>query len=190
MVWGFLFILMILLLTIVGLIMWCSVCEWTLHRFVMHKPPFGFTYAYNAHTKVHHNIYKYDETYHAQTGDDGKKIPMAKWNGIVISLLAGLPMFVFWYQMFILTFIVSMCYYFCYETIHWYMHLPRNRKVEYVWWYRRLNGHHLLHHRYMQKNYNVVLPFADWLFGTLLLRSPIKFNQCAETYCVPNVQPK
>jgi hypothetical protein len=108
---------MILLLTIVGLIMWCSVCEWTLHRFVMHKPPFGFTYAYNAHTKVHHNIYKSDDTYHAQTGDDGKKIPMAKWNGIVISLLAGLPMFVFGYQMFILTFIVSMCYYLTYETI-------------------------------------------------------------------------
>jgi len=190
MMWGFLFILMILLLTIVGLIMWCSVCEWALHRFVMHKPPFGFTYAYNAHTKVHHSIYKYDETYHAQTGDDGKKIPMAKWNGIVISLLAGLPMFVFGYQMFILTFIVSMCYYLTYETIHWYMHLPKQRSVEYVWLYRRLNGHHLLHHRYMNRNYNVVLPFADMIFGTLMLRSPIKFNQCAETYCVPNVQPK
>ena len=57
------------------------------------------------------------------------------------------------------------------------MHLPRNRKVEYVWWYRRLNGHHLLHHRYMNRNLNVVLPFADWLFGTLLLRSPVKFKE-------------
>ncbi len=66
----------------------------------MHKPPFGFTYAYNAHTKVHHSIYKYDETYHAQDGDDGKKIPMAKWNGIAISTLAGLPMLVFGYKMF------------------------------------------------------------------------------------------
>jgi hypothetical protein len=28
------------------------------------------------------------------------------------------------------------------------------------------------------------------IFGTLMLRSPIKFNQCNETYCVPNVQPK
>jgi len=37
---------------------------------------------------------------------------------------------------------------------------------------------------------NVVLPFADWLFGTLLLRSPVKFKQCGETYCVPNIQPK
>ena len=83
-----------------------------------------------------------------------------------------------------------MCYYGVYETIHWYMHLPKQRSVEYVWWYRRLNGHHLLHHRYMNRNLNVVLPFADMIFGTLMLRSPIKFNQCSETYCVPNVQPK
>ncbi len=66
-----------ILLTIVGLILWSSICEWLLHRFVMHKAPFGFEYAYTAHTKVHHSIYKYDETYHAQEGDDGKKIPMA-----------------------------------------------------------------------------------------------------------------
>jgi len=179
-----------ILLTIVGLILWCSICEWSLHRFVMHKPPFGFTYAYNAHTKVHHNIYKYDETYHAQEGDDGKKIPMAMWNGPVIATLAGLPMLVFGYKMFVLTFVVAMCYYFCYEIIHWYMHLPKMRFVEKTNLFRKLNGHHLLHHRYQKKNYNVVLPFADMIFGTLLLRSPIKFKQCKESYCVPNVQPK
>ena len=68
-----------IILTILGLILWCSICEWSIHKFVMHKPPFNFTYAYNAHTKVHHSIYKADETYHAQDGDDGKKIPMAWW---------------------------------------------------------------------------------------------------------------
>ena len=64
------------------------------------------------------------------------------------------------------------------------------RFLEKTSWFRKLNGHHLLHHRYMHHNFNVVLPFADMIFGTLMLRSPIKFNQCSETYCVPNVQPK
>ncbi len=178
-----------ILLIIPLLVLWCSVCEWTLHRYVMHRIPFKFYYAYLAHTKVHHSVYKYDETYHAQEGDDGKKIPMAWWNGLVISVLAGLPMLVFGYKAFLLTFCVSMCYYGVYETIHWYMHLPNKRSVEYVWWFRKLNGHHLLHHRYMNKNYNVVLPFADWIFGTLLVRSPLKFKQCPVTYCVPDVQP-
>jgi len=31
-----------------------------------------------------------------------------------------------------------MCYYGVYETIHWYMHLPNRRSVEYVWWFRKL----------------------------------------------------
>lgn len=179
-----------IILTIVGLILWCSICEWCLHRFVMHRPLLKFDYAYVAHTKVHHHVFKYDETYHCQKDDDKSTIPMAWWNGLVIASLAGLPMFVFGYKMFLLTFVIALCYYGVYETIHWYMHLPNRRSIEYRWWFRKLNGHHLLHHRYMYKNYNVVLPFADFIFGTLLLRSPIKFGQCKATYCLPDVQPK
>ena len=53
----------------------------------------------------------------------------------------------------------------------------------------RLNGHHLLHHRYMRKNFNVVLPLADLCLGTLLLRSKVCFAQ-ATGATVPNVQPR
>ena len=52
-----------------------------------------------------------------------------------------------------------------------------------------LNGHHLLHHRYMGKNFNVVLPLADLCLRTLLLRSKIAFAQ-ARGPSVPDVQPK
>jgi len=130
-----------------------------------------------------------DETYHAQEGDDGKKIPMAWWNGIVIALLSSLPLLVFGWKLFVLNYIVALCYYGIYETLHWYMHLPKKRKIEYKTWYRKLNGHHILHHRYMNKNFNVVLPFADWIFGTLIKKSPIKFNQVPKSYCVPDLQP-
>jgi sterol desaturase/sphingolipid hydroxylase (fatty acid hydroxylase superfamily) len=53
----------------------------------------------------------------------------------------------------------------------------------------RLNGHHLLHHRYMQKNFNVVLPLADLLLGTLRLRAKFAFAQ-PHGPSVPDVQPK
>jgi hypothetical protein len=53
----------------------------------------------------------------------------------------------------------------------------------------RLNGHHLLHHRYLGKNFNVVLPLADLCLWTLLLRSKIAFAQ-ARGPSVPDVQPK
>jgi sterol desaturase/sphingolipid hydroxylase (fatty acid hydroxylase superfamily) len=69
------------------------------------------------------------------------------------------------------------------------MHIPRRRNIERSGIFFRLNGHHLLHHRYMSKNLNVVLPLFDLIFGTLILRSPIKFAQ-ATGPSVPNVQPR
>jgi len=51
-----------------------------------------------------------------------------------------------------------------------------------------LNGHHLLHHRYMHKNFNVVFPLADLILGTLMPRSKTKFAQ-ARGPSVPDVQP-
>jgi sterol desaturase/sphingolipid hydroxylase (fatty acid hydroxylase superfamily) len=68
------------------------------------------------------------------------------------------------------------------------MHLPRRRHIERSGLFFRLNGHHLLHHRSMHKNFNVVLPLADLLLGTLLLRSKIAFPQPVGP-AVPNLQP-
>jgi sterol desaturase/sphingolipid hydroxylase (fatty acid hydroxylase superfamily) len=86
--------------------------------------------------------------------------------------------------------VLAGCAYFAtYEYLHWCMHLPRRRKIERSGIFFRLNGHHLLHHRYMHKNFNVVLPLADLCLGTLLLRSKVSFAQ-AQGYCVPNVQPR
>ena len=79
-------------------------------------------------------------------------------------------------------------YYCFYEYIHWCMHLPKARRVEKPWWFRRLNGHHLLHHRYMHKNFNVVLPIADLCLGTFMARAKTHFAQ-ATGPSVPNIQP-
>jgi sterol desaturase/sphingolipid hydroxylase (fatty acid hydroxylase superfamily) len=69
------------------------------------------------------------------------------------------------------------------------MHLPKKRHMERSGIFFRLNGHHLLHHRYMGKNFNVVLPLADLCCRTLLLRSRVAFAQ-AQGPAVPDVQPK
>jgi sterol desaturase/sphingolipid hydroxylase (fatty acid hydroxylase superfamily) len=126
--------------------------------------------------------------------EDKFTIPMAWWNGPVLVMLGMLP-FVAVAKLtghwFLLAGAGSACagYYAAYEYMHWCMHLPRRRYVERTGVFFRLNGHHLLHHRYMKKNYNVVLPLADLLLGTLLLRSKLHFKQ-AEGPSVPNVQPK
>jgi hypothetical protein len=80
-------------------------------------------------------------------------------------------------------------YYAAYEYMHWCMHLPKRRHVERSGIFFRLNGDHLPHHRNMNRNFNVVMPLADLLLGTLLLRSKAHFKQTVGP-SVSNVQPK
>ncbi|MBE7496570.1 MAG: fatty acid hydroxylase [Verrucomicrobiaceae bacterium] len=171
-----------------------SFFEWVLHKYVMHRPVGSFRYAFHAHAVVHHQVFKADHTYHLVHDKDKETIPMAWWNGPVLILLASVPALVFaiWsgqWAFFIGALLGSGVYYGVYEYLHWCMHLPKQRRVEKPWFFRRLNGHHLLHHRYMHKNFNVVLPLADLCLGTLILRSKVSFAQ-ATGPAVPCVQPR
>jgi hypothetical protein len=160
----------------------------------MHRPVGKFRYAFEAHAMVHHRTFKADHTYHLIHEPDKETIPMAWWNGPVLVLLCALPFAVVawltgnwgWLAGSLPSFAL---YYGAYEYIHWCMHLPKARRLEQAWVFRRLNGHHLLHHRYMHKNFNVVFPLADFLLGTLMLRSKLRFAQ-ATGPAVPDVQPR
>jgi sterol desaturase/sphingolipid hydroxylase (fatty acid hydroxylase superfamily) len=178
---------------LVGGIILSSFFEWALHRYVMHRPFFGFKYPFRAHACVHHQIFRADHTYHLQEEKDKKTIPMAWWNGPALVLVGMVPIVaVAWplglWGMALGVLLAFSGYYAVYETIHWCMHLPRQRSIERAGIFFRLNGHHLLHHRYMGKNFNVVFPLADLCLGTLLLRSKVCFAQ-ARGPAVPDVQP-
>jgi hypothetical protein len=187
-------ILFYCLVTALITIPYASFFEWLLHRFVMHKPILGFHYAFHAHAQVHHKIFRADESYHLKDESDKETIPMAWWNGPVLVFLSSTPfmlggwIFESW-SIPATALILIASYYGTYEYIHWCMHLPKHRRVEFSKLFRWLNGHHVLHHRYPKKNFNVVCPFADLVFGTLLLLSPKPFEQVRGP-SVPDVQPK
>lgn len=178
----------------VGNFAFASFFEWCLHRYVMHRPVGKFRYAFEAHAVVHHHVFKADHTYHLINEKDKEKIPMEWWNGPILISFAALPLIIlgllFSSWPVAVGGVLACCsYYSLYEYIHWCMHLPKNRRVEKPWLFRRLNGHHLLHHRYMHKNFNVVFPLADMILGTLMLRAKTHFAQ-ATGPSVPNVQPR
>ena len=175
-------------------IFFASFFEWALHRYFMHRPFGKFTYPFERHALVHHRIFRADPSYHLKREEDKHTIPMAWWNGPVLIMVGSIPFIAFaWYTglwAFLAgTIVASSAYYGAYEYIHWCMHLPKKRHVERSGIFYRLNGHHLLHHRYMHKNFNVVLPLADLCLGTFLMRSKIAFAQ-PHGPAVPNVQPK
>ncbi|MBL9126846.1 MAG: sterol desaturase family protein [Verrucomicrobiales bacterium] len=177
----------------VAAVVFASFFEWTLHRFVMHRPLGPLTYPFRTHALVHHQIFRADETYHLIDEKDKWTIPMAWWNGPVLVLLCCAPFGVvsWWFGnvgLVVGAAVTFALYYATYEYLHWCMHLPRTRAVERSGVFFRLNGHHILHHRYMHKNFNVVLPLADLCLGTLMLRSKVKFAQ-PKGPSVPDLQP-
>ena len=57
------FILWCLAGLVVGIV-FASFFEWTLHKYVMHRPVGKFRYAFQAHAIVHHGTFKADKSYH------------------------------------------------------------------------------------------------------------------------------
>lgn len=193
-------IIIVILATIACGIFYASMFEWLLHRYVMHRPVWRFKYPFVSHAQTHHRVFKADTSYHVQDESQKRLIPMAWWNGPILVLigmtpftLSGIPFAILgWWAVFIAILVtgcvVFSAYYGTYEYLHWCMHLPKRRKLEKSWLFQKLNGHHILHHRYMGMNFNVVLPIADALFGTLLLRAKTKFAQ-VRGESVPDLQP-
>lgn len=196
-------LILLALITALFGVVYASFFEWTLHKHLMHKPFLGMRYAYNAHGLTHHRIFQSNHTYHCQDLSTARKIPMAWWNWMVLVPFGMIPFIIAswtlhpWVEksgsMVIVGtgLVVCLGYYCVYEYIHWCMHMPlkeRQRLVERSWMFRKLNGHHVLHHRYVQNNLNVVLPIADLLMGTYLPRAKTKFAQVRGP-SVPDVQP-
>jgi hypothetical protein len=171
-----------------------SFFEWTLHRYVMHHKLPWLKYSFERHTTVHHRVFKADETYKLIREEDKHTVPMAWWNGPILIIVSQIPFAIAAWLcgnigLLCGSFAVTCAYYAAYEYLHWCMHVPKKRSVENSGVFFRLNGHHLLHHRYMNRNFNVVLPAADLLMGTLLLRSKVRFAQ-ATGPSIPDVQPR
>lgn len=172
-----------------------SFFEWAVHKYLMHRPLLFFKIWFEGHTRVHHMKFKFDHTYHLQHEADESIIGMVIWSPLIIGTgslpyVAVMLLFSFEHEWVMLAtgVVLSTLYYIAYEYLHWCMHLPKSRQLELSRLFRRLNGHHLLHHRFMGKNYNVVFPLADWLMRTLLLRSTVSFKQ-PRGPAVPDVQP-
>jgi hypothetical protein len=175
-------------------VVWSSLFEWVLHRYVMHRKVPGLEYSFERHATVHHRVFKADNTYTLVREEDKRTVPMAWWNGPALIVVSQIPFVIGAlvtgsFGLLCGSLLAACAYYGAYEYLHWCMHVPGKRPVERSWIFFRLNGHHLLHHRYMNRNFNVVLPLADFLLGTLLLRSKVRFGQ-AMGPSIPDVQPR
>jgi hypothetical protein len=178
---------MILVLTLVGAfligIVQASFFEWTFHRYWLHRPWLPKD-VFTAHTLVHHQLCKFDDTFHVTEPEQHEAIHFQWWGGPFLILLniipwgAGLWLISRWIQIPAVGILICVTaayvvYYAGYEGFHYLMHKPSGSFIERRAFFRFLERHHRIHHVHMDRNLNVLLPIADFVFGTLVLEAPI-----------------
>ncbi len=157
-----------------------SFFEWAFHRFWLHRPWLPEN-IYTAHTLVHHQLCKYDDTFHVTEEEQEEALTFLWWNGPVLVGINLLPWAgICWalasrgvslpFIPFLVSFgVMFTLYYLAYEGFHLLMHKPKYPWIENSGYFLFLKRHHVIHHTRMNTNLNVVLPLADWCLGSLEL---------------------
>lgn len=165
----------------VGSLILASLIEGLLHQFVLHTNQkrlfFGVLKgAFRAHSVEHHPAYR-GSNYHRPAPEEEKRISLGWYTlPLILALLSPifviLGVYVSWVGALVF-YGVLISYYIAYEFLHWHMHFPsRHGRPR---WYARVrvmrdifqwfDARHYVHHLADDRNFNVVLPIYDLLFG-------------------------
>lgn len=144
-----------------------SFIEHQVHSKLMHKRSVErFKRTFEAHAIVHHQHYSEIFSDEPVPAGEDKEIRLT----VRKAPLKALPIAVFisflsWKGALIFIAVVT-AHHWIWNKIHLEMHKPERRGFSRWGIYQFLARYHWLHHRYPNKNFNVVFPLADYLLGT------------------------
>ncbi len=156
-----------------------SFVEWWVHRTLMHRRPlpkswYRLSYlaaTFENHAVLHHQ--KFYEIYDYEPDPVGRELNIRfQWSDLLTSNLLLLPLHAAYWSVSPVgsVALVSMllCYMFSWNALHAEMHMPTNGWAFRNPGFRFLNRHHYMHHMHPGRNYNVVFPLPDYLFGSVV----------------------
>lgn len=172
-VWGMKAVSPAQLLTIPATLLFANAFEWRVHRSVLHRRFWPLGELYDRHTPVHHGIYHTD-TMAIRDWREMKLVllPAVGVLGIVVATgpVAGLVGAAISPNVGWIFLATSATYMVSYELLHLAYHLPDDHPIAKNPVIELLRRHHAVHHdpRLMRKwNFNVTVPFFDWVRGTI-----------------------
>jgi len=169
--------------------LYISIGEHQIHKRLMHGKPLPewvyrtFPYvlaAFEAHGIRHHRIWyrAFDHEPDPVGREENLPIPMRE---TALMLVAAFPL---WSPIFLVSIAggwvflaTALIHNRLWSAFHRQMHIPRS--VFYRDWavFRFLAINHFLHHQDNRRNFNVVFPFADLLFGTRATPTPADIRE-------------
>ena len=156
-----------------GAIVLASIIEWIVHKEFMHSIRF-MRRPHQRHAVEHHSQRRAPGKFFAKA-DELKEYHLFETSFMPILWMLHSPLFatVYWFFGPWASLGVASgtaAYVLSYEVLHWSIHCPDEFWFRNSGWFRFLIEHHRRHHNRSDINYNVVLPLADWIFGTLSYR--------------------
>jgi hypothetical protein len=150
-----------------------NLLEYRLHKYALHRRRFPFKILYDRHTPEHHAIYQTEDMAIRSTKEF--RLVLVPAFGVAALIVSTIPFALITASLFGSTagwlFIVTAAFEMgSYEVLHLTYHLPPESFIGRRWLIQVLRRHHSIHHdpRLMHKwNFNVTVPFFDWIFGTI-----------------------
>lgn len=150
-----------------------NIVEYLVHRHLMHRDTRLLRAMYERHALRHHRYFTREDIEVSGAHDLHAVLfpPLLLFFFAAVALgLAALLALLLGRAAGLLFFALALAYYLAYEVLHLLAHWPQQGVLARSALLRRLLEHHRLHHApalMARGNFNIVLPLADWLFGTL-----------------------
>ena len=149
-----------------------SFVEHQVHSRLMHRKTFlserhaSFKRMFEAHALLHHQHYSKIFSDEPVARGEDKEIRLTVRKAPIKAIpIAALIALVSWQGA--ATFVAVMVFHhWAWNKIHLEMHKPEQRVFSTWRIYKFLARHHCLHHRHLDRNFNVVFPLADYILGT------------------------
>lgn len=163
------------LLILPGMFIIGSFAVWLIHKYPLHIEGIN-NYMYQAHAIDHHSFFNYHHMA-MENHNDLKSVLVEPKVSVVFSAIY-MPMvffitrYFFGHNLACLVIVGSCLYFMFYELIHTITHLREDHKVFEIKPFRFLREHHRIHHhpKYLNQNFNVAFPLADWVLKTLVTK--------------------
>lgn len=160
------------LLTVPLVLLLININEWHIHRNMLHRRTWPLEVLFWRHTPEHHVIFVRDDMAMRQRQEF--RLVLIPFYGIIAIFFTTLPITAaLWFlvspNVALLWVASTMGYTVAYEWLHLSYHLPESNPIGRSPMIQFLKRHHAMHHtpELMQKwNFNVTVPFADWLLRT------------------------
>jgi len=149
-----------------------SFIEHQIHRRLMHRKNMlsgrlpAFKKVFEHHAILHHRHYYQIFTDEPVPHGQDRHLRLSMKEGFLEALPISVLMTTISWQGALTLLMVVGLHHFIWNQIHMEMHKPEKRFFSQWSAYKFLARYHYLHHRYPNKNFNVVLPLADYVLGT------------------------